>query len=394
MYPSFISRNSLGLAAVLLVQAGGNAVASNEADAFSDWWGGLLDLATLYENKDNPVIQKFAFTGRAQFDYVLIDGHGTPVAGFNDDDLDYEDFNTRRLRAGFKATLFHDFTAHVEADFDPDVDPAYQRLTDAYVGWKKSDALAIKVGKQSMGFTLDGATSSKELLTIERNNLSGNLWFTSEYAPGVSVGGTCDGWFYQVGVFSQGEADAEFGNFTSGSTWIGSVGYDFAGQLGVDEAALRFDYVYNEETPSRPELFVNRSLGQVVSLNARYHNGCYGVRADLAAGDGFLGQPDLWGFVVMPYVDLTDKLQLVARYTFVESDGNDGVRFNGRYDGAALNSRRGDQYQEGYLGMNYYLVGNNLKLQAGLQYLSMRDRANNGGAFDGWNLTTGLRISW
>jgi phosphate-selective porin OprO/OprP len=384
----------LGIAPLIAVLTGGIATANEGPDPFAAWWGGLLDHAVLYENKENPVIQKLAFTGRAQWDFVMIDGDGTPAVGFNDSDLDYQDFNTRRLRAGFKATLFNDFTAHIEGDFDPDVDSAYQRLTDAYIGWSRSDALEIKLGKQGVAFTLDGSTSSKELLTIDRNNLSNNLWFGTEYVPGLTVGGTAKGWFYNAGVFSQGEQDAEFGSFTAGSAWVGTVGYDFSKQLGSEEASLQLDYVYNEETPSNPTLFTNRSMGQLVSLNGRYHDGCFGVRADLSHGDGFLGQSDMWGFVLMPYVDLTDKLQLVARYTFMESDRNDGIRFNGRYDNAVINSRRGDQYQEAYLGLNYYLHGHKVKLQTGLQYVSMRDQANNGGAFDGWNLTTGIRFSW
>jgi phosphate-selective porin OprO/OprP len=81
------------------------------------------------------------------------------------------------------------------------------------------------------------------------------------------------------------------------------------------------------------------------------------------------------------------------RYTYVHSDGPDGIRFT-RYEAQALNDLRGDEYQEAYAGLNYYLYGHKLKLQTGVQYTTMRDRADNGGAFDGWSWTSGLRISW
>ncbi|MFC7339416.1 porin [Haloferula chungangensis] len=363
--------------------------ASESASLYDKIWG----LATLYENDENPVIQKLAFTGRFQYDYATVQGDGSLVGGPSKD-LSYEDFNTRRWRMGLKATLFEDFTLHSEADFDPDIDPMYTRLTDAYVGWSPNEAFGLKVGKQGMGFTLDGKTSSKELLTLERNALSGNLWYTYEYLPGVSVGGKQGNWHYQVGGYSQGEADKEFGEFNAGSTWMASLGYDLSEQLGSEKAMLALDYMYNETTPSRPALFSNRSFGQVISLNFEYAKDCYGLRTDLAHGDGFLGQPDVWGVVVMPYWDITDKLQAVCRYTYIDGDGPDSVRFNTQYDNVALNGERGNQYQEGYVGLNYYFYGNKLKIQTGLQYIDMQDTANNGGAFRGWNWTTGLRLSW
>jgi phosphate-selective porin OprO and OprP len=367
---------------------------AEDATSSPDFLKSLFDAAVLYKDSSNPYIQKLAFTGRAQFDYALIDGEGAPTkSGVIDDDLDYEEFNTRRLRAGFKATLFKDFTAHVEADFDPDEDPLYQRLTDAYIGWQPCEEFGIKVGKQGMGFTLDGKTSSKELLAIDRSNLTNNLWFTNEYIPGITVGGTINNWLYNAGVFSQGEEDKEFGDFNAGTSWLLSVGYDFSEMMGAKEATLALDYVYNEDTPSSPALFTNRSFDNVVSLNFRYEKEAFGFRSDLSAGNGFGSQQSTWGLSVMPYYNFTDKFQAVFRYTFIESDGDNGVRF-ARYESEPMGGTKGDQYQEAYLGLNYYIYGQKLKLQTGLQYVSMRDEAHDGGEFDGLSWTTGLRISW
>jgi phosphate-selective porin OprO and OprP len=356
--------------------------------AFDEAWS----LVKLYENKDNPYLQKLAFTGRAQVDYAMIEGEGDPLPGVTEKDLDDDFGGWRRLRGGFKATVLKDFTLHAEGDFDLDEAPVYQRLTDAYVAWSRSEELEIKVGKQGMGFTLDGATSSKELITIDRNNLSNNLWFTGEYIPGVTVGGQIGCWLYTAGVFSQGGADQEFGDFDEGTSWLASVGYDFSEAISADEAVVRFDYVFNEETTAT-DMFTNRNLGSVFSLNGSYEKDQFGVRGDLSYGDGFLGQADLFGLVVMPYYNFTDKLQAVFRYTFIDSDGDDGIRFS-RYESDPLNGNRGDLYHEAYLGLNYYLYGHKLKIQTGLQYISMNDEADNGGAYDGWGWTTGLRLSW
>lgn len=382
-YPSL----ALGVLTLIATPAALPA-APEESSTFDEVWS----LAELYANPNNPVVQKVAITGRLQFDYVAIEGSGDPAAGVTEKDLDYDFGGLRRLRAGFKATLFNDFTLRVETDLDPNEDPVYRRLTDANIAWQLSEAFQVKLGKQDMGFTLDGTTSSRELLTIDRNNLSNNLSFPSRYLPGLTVEGTHNNWNYHAGVFSQGKDDGEFGDFDAGASWLVSLGRDLSDLTGGGKADLRLDYVLNERNPPA-NLFTNRALGHIVSINGRYEKDSFGLRGDLTAGDGFLGQPDLWGFVLMPYYTFSPKLQGVLRYTFLHSEGANGVRFT-RYEARALNEGRGDEYQEAYAGLNYYLYGHKLKLQTGVQYASMRDRAGDGGAFDGWSWTSGVRISW
>jgi phosphate-selective porin OprO/OprP len=367
---------------------GADAPGDLTRDAFHQTWS----LVKLYENPANPYIQQLSLTGRLHLDFAWVEGTQTQNPGAEDSSDSYDFAGLRRLRSGFKATVFRDFTAHIEGEFDTNEDPAYQRLTDAYLGWLASKAFGIKVGKQGMPFTLDGATSSKELLTVDRNNLSNNLWFTNEYASGASAGGKIGNWSYFGGGFSQGTDNGELGRFDSGTTWIASVGYDLSEHLPGNKTDIRLDYIHNEAN-SAPQMFVNRNLGNIVSLNFRHERDAFGLHGDIAAAEGFGSQPDVCGFAVMPYFNINDKLQAVLRYTFVRSSGDDGVRF-GRYESAAFGGQRGDEYQEVYGGLNYYIFDHKLKLQTGLQYASMRDRANNGGSFNGWSWTSGLRIAW
>jgi phosphate-selective porin OprO/OprP len=155
-------------------------------------WARLTDW---YKSDSNPVVQQMLFTGRYQHDFALIDA----------DQGDLTEWNVRRMRFGPRITLFRSFTLHVEAEVNPqERDPFYLRFTDAYLQWNKSSELVLTLGKQGVPFTIDGATSSKELLTIDRNNLSNNLWFPQEYAPGVSVSGRIAPWVYRGGVYSSG----------------------------------------------------------------------------------------------------------------------------------------------------------------------------------------------
>ena len=64
---------------------------------------------TLYSDKANHGIQKFAFVGRAQIDAVWVDPK---------DQENWNDLAWRRFRAGFKMDFLQDWVAHIEADFD------------------------------------------------------------------------------------------------------------------------------------------------------------------------------------------------------------------------------------------------------------------------------------
>jgi phosphate-selective porin len=138
------------------------------------------EVTTIYDDSSNPVVQRVLFTGRFQHDFAAIDA----------DQGDHDEWNTRRLRVGPRITLFRTFTLHVEADLNPqEIDPLYLRLTDAYLQWSPGARLVVTAGKHSIPYTLDGATSSKALITIDRNNVTSNIWFPQDYLPGVSVAG-------------------------------------------------------------------------------------------------------------------------------------------------------------------------------------------------------------
>ena len=340
----------------------------------------IWKFAEWYNNAENPVLQNVLFSGRFQYEYAAI----------NADQSSHDEWNVRRLRVGVKSKLFRTFTLHGEVEINPqERDPLYLRFTDLYLLWSRSGRLKLTVGKQGALFTMDGATSSKELLTMDRNNLSNNLWFPQEYIPGVSVAGKLSDWVYHVGVYSAGEANREFGEFNGSVFTLAVVGYDFAKSLGVNEALLAGNYVYQNPDPKNT---FTRQLHHMASANFKFDAGKWGARTDVSAASGYLGQSDLRGLMTMPFVKITDKLQLVGSYTLIQSDGPNGVRL-ATYENRVVPGR-GDRYHEVYLGANYYFYGHKLKLQSGLQFADMNDRANDGGAYSGVSWTTGLRVSW
>ena len=229
---------------------------------FADW----------YENDDNSVIQRLQFSGRFQLDYAVVDA----------DQGKHTEWNIRRFRFGAKAKLFKNFTLHGEVELNPqEADPVFTRITDLYFQWNRNERFEATIGKHGAPFTMDGSTSSKELLAIDRSNLTNNMWFTQEYLPGLSVSGESDPWSYQVGVYSTGGANRGFGEFNGSVFGLVVVGYDFAKRLGVKEAVLAANYVYQD--PDKDNSFT-RNLDNILSVNFKLDAGEWGIRTDLAGG--------------------------------------------------------------------------------------------------------------
>jgi phosphate-selective porin OprO and OprP len=375
----------LSLAVALSLPAGAlaqTAAAKKEPSPYDKAWTSFTEL---YVDDTNPVVQRVLLSGRFHYDFATIDS----------DQDDLSEWNVRRLRIGPRITFLKTFTFHSEVELDPKGldpqrhDPFYVRLTDFYVMWTKNPQVVLTVGKQSAPFTLDGANSSRELLTIDRSNLANNIWFPQEYIPGVTLSGRRKTWVYRAGLYSSGAANRELGEFSGGTFVLGVLGYDFAPTLGVKEALLTGNYVY--QNPDRDNTFT-RQLEQIGSINFRFEDAKWGARADVSTAEGYLGQSGMWAFQGMPFVNITSKLQIVGRYTFIESDAPNGIRL-ATYESRVV-SGRGDEYNELYVGANYYFYGHKLKLQTGLQVADMNDRANKGGEYSGVSWTTGLRVGW
>jgi phosphate-selective porin OprO/OprP len=357
---------------------GAAALAADESP-FDRVWGHT----TLYDGKGGGFLQNLVLSGRLQID----------SAWFDADEGEFTDILWRRFRFGFKANFLQEWVLHIEGDWNlnedlENLDDSYNRLTDGYIGWNPGRSWGLKVLKQSAGFTLDGATSSKKLLTLQRNNLTNNLWFTTEYFTGVTLSGTAaTRWFWKAGLFSSDRSE-ELSRFEAAWFTLLSLGGNFADDLGLDNAVVRIDYVYNKED----EKAGTRDFSQVLSLVAQLEEGRWGLWTDLSAGQGYVDQSDLWGVALMPFYDLSPHFQLVLRYTYLKSTDDNSVRL-GRYEREIVEGR-GDEYNEFYGGLNIYMYGHKLKWQTGLQYSDMNDSANDGGAYEGWGVTTGLRLSW
>jgi phosphate-selective porin OprO/OprP len=236
---------------------------------------------------------------------------------------------------------------------------------------------------------MEGSTSSNELLTLERSNLPNNFWFPSLFIPGVSAEHVNEEYRFTMGLFSGGSASPEFGNFDGSVFGLVTAGRDFAKELDAKEAILALHWVVQD---SDPDNTYTRPHEQVTSINFRYEKDRWGWRGDLSGSIGGADQADLIGVVLIPYLNLDERWQLVARATFLESDGPDGIRL-ARYENR-LSTERGDSFQDIYVGLNRYFKGHQLKWQSGISYTRLDDSADGTGDYEGWTCSSGIRISW
>ena len=365
--------------------------AGAEASAFTDEahapppadFKRIWDMFTLYENAENPILQEFAITGRYQGQYYSVDSN----QGSDDD------WENRRFRLGVKAMLFQDF--EVAAEMFGDLNSGgdfYEGLTAAYIAWKPDEAFVLTLGKQKPKFSLDWSTSSREILTFERNILINN--FGLDYETGISVGGKKGRWSYYGGVFSNDTGDpgdeSEFGDLSGGSSYVAGIGYDLKGILPVEKSALRLDYLHSDHDADDDLL---RKFDDSLAASLALRQGRYGLATEALYADGDRGEA--WGFYLTPSYDITPKLQAVARYTFASS-GDDILTAQRRYERAApgiTDGGNGETYHAGYLGLNYRIHGDKLKFMNGVEYANMNG-GNDGGDFDGWTWSSGIRIYW
>ena len=196
-----------------------------------------------------------------------------------------------------------------------------------------------------------------------------------------------DAWQYFLGWFTS-DGNPEFGDFAAGTFLLASIGYDFAGQFNTDKALLRLDYVYQQPDSGN---IATRPFENIGSLNFNLEQGRFGLGTDVKAGQGYGKQGDIFGVQIMPSYYIADGVQFVLRYTYMNGDDN-SIRL-ARYENRVV-SGRGDEYNEFYAGVNWFLYGHKLKFQTGVQYAMMDDSKNDGGEYDGWQLVSGIRVSW
>jgi len=182
------------------------------------------------------------------------------------------------------------------------------------------------------------------------------------------------------GLFGGAEGELEFPSVDGGFNVFAELTYDL-----TDATTGHFHYLWHEDDADNvafsdyDNIF---SVGQTTATDAG------GLITDFIYATGESEVSDVYGVVVMPYYNLSDRLRFVVRGQYAASDDSDGLRLQSRYERPVADGERGDSYWAVYAGLNYHIMGDKLKLMNGFEYSELSGESD----FDGWGFFTGVRL--
>lgn len=336
------------------------------------------DLASIYSNPDHPVLQEIRLRGRYQGQYHSVDA----------DQGEARDFDHRRVRLGIDARLF-ERKLDLRLDAEPDLNRGeYNGLVDAYLRYRPSPNLTLTLGKtKPLIGGYDWLDSTITQPTLERSQMFGQLDINRLSA--LTAEGKAGDITWQGGVYST-SINREFGQFDGGWAFGAGVGYDLADILGSDKAYLRLDWLHsnhhaNSDRFRRHEDLLSLTFylkGEEWLFVAEAFAGIHGPEEDVVGG--FLQ----WSQDIVP-----GKLQGVARYSHARGSGDRSVRGQSRYEGSLGFQPRGERYNALYLGVQYFIHGDKLKLMAGSEYSSVAG-GESASEYQGVTHFAGVRLSF
>lgn len=352
----------------------GNPEVKTTPNRLDEIWG----LPVLISDDSRPFLQEFRLHGRYHTQGHVVDSAQGGAEGWE----------TLRARLGGRAVFLDHFVLGAIFNIKTDEGGSFidkENVDTLTLAWDPNDNIHLVIGQQKPGFTYEYTASSNKILTFERSLLVNQL--APEKSPGISLEGRLKRFHYEAGGFSGNPLGEDFDNFMG----IAKLGYDFSDWSRFEKSSTHLHYLFNSEAESENAAPYRHSVAAGFDLQ----NGAYSSLIQLIYASGYEDTPDAWGFTVMPaWYLIEDKLQVVARYQFANSRDPDGLRLQNRYERDAPNlagDGYGERYHAGYLGLNWYLHGNKLKLMAGAEYAHM-DGGLNGSEYSGWTWMTGLRI--
>ncbi|MBK1881488.1 hypothetical protein JIN85_03615 [Luteolibacter pohnpeiensis] len=374
---------ALALGAILLTP---DLTLADES-SFDDLW----KLATLYQNPNNPYLEQFKLRGRYQGQYTHVDS----------DRGESSDWEDRRSRFGFDALML-ERKIELRLDFQSNdgFQDFYDGLVDAYIRYKPNGSTAITLGKtKPLIGQYDWLESTNTQPTFERSQIFNQL--NINRATAFTIEGSAQPFTWRSGIYSNSTpattggtgswGDGEFGNLDGGYSYSFGIGYDFKEQLGTEKADARLDWLHSERREG------DRVLGRyddIIASTFWIKQGSVAVVfEDYYATGGNDEDSDVFGFFIQTMYDFVpDKFQLVGRYSFSASRGPNGIRPQGRYESTA-EAMRGDTYQSVYLGGQYFIHGDKLKLLIGAEYAALGQNSHSD-RYNGFDLLGGLRFSF
>ena len=313
--------------------------------------------------------------GRLQVQYAGLDTDAPGVATVNH-------LFARRVRLGVKAGLGANWYTDLNYEFGAQVIDKMVLGYQSDIGGMPAD-FNFGIRKVNLGF--EENNSSGSLKAIERSGVTryfvetnnGRRLGAAKYRMGAyydvnlaARAGKTQGWFYGLAVTNPENPDGTAGAISAGNSLTNELAYWVDGgysgktdslsyRLGVAGGYLRSQGGRQLAEDSDVKVFSAYAEAKVgeFTLMGEF------LSADVEDGLGAGGDASPWGAWIQPSFKVSDKVELVARASYLDSDGrgvrvSDGVR-------SAPAVLTGDNLTEMYLGFTYFIVGSDLTFQLG-----------------------------
>jgi polyhydroxyalkanoate synthesis regulator phasin len=336
-----------------------------------------------YDSSSN--LTRLVVTGRvqAQFNTVSNEADNATEAPTN------SRFILRRVRIGATADFGANFRGVISHDL------VANNLDVAYIRWLQSPDLSFDAGFRKVNFGYEENTSSARLPAIERSPVTrffveennGRRLGAGARRTGVFADGKAGDFFYGAAVTNSertaNPGAAQVGESNQPAFWLNgglkgktdSLSYTVGASAG---------YLPEQVAGGAGTLYatgLNSGSLLVTNLYTDLTFGKAGLLAELLWSDNEAGVgANSWGFHVVPSYMLSDKLQLVGRYSYLDTDGI-ATRPGDVVPGAGnpVGNPGFETVSELYAGFNYLFKGHDVKFSAGVFYASFDDQIGGAG---------------
>ena len=323
---------------------------------------GMTDFPMLYEG--TGIVKNVKLTGRlhAQYNYVesevddsirvlKFDKAQDSNDDLGDDDLTESTSNgdseestegLRRLRVGVKAHLFDNVKVKATANFNSSKDDfkaEYKSFDEAHLTYTTGNGIDLSIGRVKSLISPEGRTSSNNLMTVERSQIS-NLVYNSARPTAVRIGGLSFGDLEGSFTIASNEDKQDSGVWSSYGE-----GVAFSTNLTYNGLAMpiNLDVLINEEEDDYADIF---GYEYAASLDFTIKTGKLNTLFNFIYGEGD-AIDEFYGLVILPSFWLVeDKVKAVFRFTYADADA-DVFRTAGSESGLGLTLGEAYEYELG-----------------------------------------------
>ena len=375
----------------------------------------LKDFGKFYESPESSTLQSAKLFLSYQHQVGHIDGTDTASRDFDDS---FEEF--RRFWMGLSGNFgtYWKFKVVSQLSNDRHGYPGDYRQwghetfraanitfdEDKFWDFEGVDSMTFGYGRRTGRMADEWQRSSTMINCLERSSFSNKLWlYDKEKGNPLAawVKWTAGKHTFDTAVFS-GSYDDYIGGWEDSKVYYGSWLGDFSAGSSFELLEYWISYYKQEGIAGEDRLAGGNDWA--LSLVNRVGNGPWALHSTLAWGSNgdqvsVNREGDCRGIILMPmYWIKDDKLKLVGRYLYQKADRSEGLKLNSRYVSISgkrdsvldVNNGRGDEHQALYLGINYYLCGENLKIISGIQHDELKSAGTN--QFRGWTVGSSIRL--